>query len=257
MEVVFFRSSIALAIGLFMLRQANESWVGSHRGLLLARGVFGTLALVTFFITLREMPLGSAVTIQYLSPIFTTIIAIFILKEKVSAVQWFFFAISFAGILLIKGFDSRVNLLYLFIGVLSAIASGFAYNMVRSLKGKEHPVLVVVHFQLIGAVLGGLYTIFNWQTPTGWEWIYLLIIGITTHLGQINLTKALQLEKIADVSIYNYLGIFYALLYGYLFFDETYDIVALLGMALVLVGVGVNFYYHQRLGRTTTASVHQ
>jgi drug/metabolite transporter (DMT)-like permease len=139
MEVVFFRSFIALVIGLVMLRQAKESWVGSHRGLLLARGIFGTLALFSFFITLREMPLGSAVTIQYLSPIFTTIIAIFILQEKVKPMQGLFFAISFAGILLIKGFDSRISLLYLGVGIFSAVASGFAYNMVRSLKGKEHP----------------------------------------------------------------------------------------------------------------------
>jgi drug/metabolite transporter (DMT)-like permease len=255
MEVVFFRSFIALVIGLVMLRQAKESWVGSHRGLLLARGIFGTLALFSFFITLREMPLGSAVTIQYLSPIFTTIIAIFILQEKVKPMQWLFFAISFAGILLIKGFDSRISLLYLGVGIFSAVASGFAYNMVRSLKGKEHPVLVVVHFQLIGAVLGGVYCLFHWQTPQGWEWIYLLIVGVMTHLGQINLTKALQLEKIATVSIYNYLGIFYALFFGYFFFDETYGVAALLGMALVLTGVVINFYYHQRLGRTTAASV--
>lgn len=257
MEVVFFRSFVALVIGLFLLRKANESWVGSHRGLLLARGIFGTLALFSFFITLRQMPLGSAVTIQYLSPIFTTIIAIFLLKENVMPLQWLFFAISFLGILMIKGFDSRVSVTYLGVGIFSAVASGFAYNMVRSLKGKEHPVLVVVHFQLIGAVLGGIYTIFHWQTPTLLEWAYLIIIGVMTHLGQINLTKALQLEKIATVSIYNYLGIFYALFYGYFFFDESYGVAALLGMALVLTGVLINFYYHQKLGRTTTASVHR
>ena len=109
------------------------------------------------------------------------------------------------------GIDSRISLFMLAIGIISAIASGFAYNMVRSLKKKEDTMVVVLHFQLIGVVAGLAFSIFNWQTPQGIEWVYLLLVGICTQLGQVNLTKALQRGKAADISIMNYLGIIYAL----------------------------------------------
>lgn len=244
MEVVFFRCAVSMLLCFAMLYRDNVPWAGSNRKLLLARGIFGTIALYTFFITLREIPLGTAVTIQYLSPIFTTIIAIFLLNEKVKPIQWLFFLLSFVGILVIKGVDERVSVLMLGVGVISALASGFAYNMVRSLKEKEHTIVVVLHFQLVGTLVGLGFTIFQWQTPQGWDWFYLIMTGVMTQLGQVNLTKALQLEKIANVSIFNYIGVIYALLYGYLFFGEYYEWSALAGIILVLAGVLLNYFYN-------------
>ncbi len=245
MEIVFFRCLVSMVMCFVIIFQEKADWKGSNRKLLLARGLFGTLALYTFFVTIQNIPLGTAVTIQYLSPVFTTIIAIFFLNEKVKALQWLFFAISFAGVLVIKGFDSSISLTMLAIGITSALASGFAYNMVRSLKEKEHTMVVVLHFQLIGAITGLLFTLFNWQTPVGIEWFYLIMIGVCTQLGQVNLTKALQREKIANVSIFNYLGILYALVFGIVLFGEQYAGLTIWGIALVVGGVLLNYFYQR------------
>ncbi|MES2619339.1 MAG: DMT family transporter [Bacteroidota bacterium] len=249
MEVVFFRCLISMLICLAILYNEKVDWKGSNRKLLLARGVFGTIALYTFFVTLNGMPLGTAVTIQYLSPIFTTVIAIFLLKENVKPLQWVFFFVSFAGILVIKGFDNRVSFYMLVMGITSALASGFAYNMVRSLREKEHTMVVVLHFQIVGTIAGLLFSVFNWRMPIGMEWFYLFMIGICTQLGQVNLTKALQQEKIASVTIYNYLGIIYALTFGFIFFDENYEWLALSGILLVIGGVLLNYFYQRKENR--------
>jgi drug/metabolite transporter (DMT)-like permease len=243
MEVVFFRCFVSMVLCAIVIAKDKIPWQGSNRKLLIARGVFGTISLYTFFLTLHEMPLGTAVTIQYLSPIFTTIIAIFLLNESVKPLQWLFFAISFAGVLVIKGFDSRISMLILAAGIISALSSGFAYNMVRSLKEKEHHIVVILHFQIVGVLAGLFFCLFSWQTPHGWDWLYLLMVGIFTQLGQINLTKALQMERISSVSILNYLGVIYALLFGFLFFGEHYALAALSGILLVIGGVMMNFIY--------------
>src|SRR5688572_8320229 len=172
MEIVFFRCVVAAAFCVYGLRRAGGSIIGSNHSLLLLRGVFGTIALYCFFITLQQMPLASAQTIQYLSPIFTAVIAIFILKEGVLPAQWFFYAIAFAGVLLIERFDTRISPFYLALGILSAFFSGLAYNLVRSLRGREHPLTVVLHFQLVGAVVGFLSLFYDWVTPVGREWLY-------------------------------------------------------------------------------------
>ena len=243
MEMVLFRCAISMSLCFAILKKQSIEWKGSNRGLLIARGTFGTISVYAFFLTLHNMPLGTAVTIQYLSPIFTTVIAIFLLKEKVKPLQWLFFIISFGGVLVIKGFDTRISINMLLIGITSALTSGFAYNMVRSLKEKEHTMVVVLHFQIIGAITGLVFTLFNWRTPQGWEWFYLIMTGLLAQIGQVNLTKSLQLERVANVTIFNYLGIIYALGFGFILFGERYDWLAMAGIALVISGVLFNFFY--------------
>ena len=248
MEVVFFRTTVATAFCIIGLYRANADWRGSNRTVLLLRGLFGTTALYLFFLTLQNIPLASAMTIQYLSPIFTSIIAIFVLSEKVRSLQWVFYGIAFAGVLLIEQIDTRISLFYLVIGIVSAFCSGVAYNLVRSLRGREHPLTVVLHFQLVGVVAGFISLFFAWRTPTGWDWLYLFLVGAFSQLGQIFLTSALQKERAASVSIVNYTGLVYAISIGWLVFGETHSVETFMGMLLVVCGVAASVIYTRRRG---------
>ena len=243
MELVMFRCSISSAFCFAGMYRDNVSGTGSNKKLLLLRGFFGTAALYLYFLTVQQMPLGTAVSVQYLSPVFTVIIASVLLKEKIIPVQILFSLISFSGVLFIKGFDPRVSLFYLGIGILSSIFSSFAYNMIRSLSGREHPLVVVLHFQLLAAVIGFVCTLFNWVTPQGMDWLYLFLVGATTQLGQMAMTRSLHKEKISKVSILTYTGIIYALLFGYFFFDESYGLMAIFGMILIVGGVVLNILF--------------
>jgi len=246
MEVVFFRCTVASTFCFIGLYRAKADWRGSNRTMLLLRGTFGTVALYCFFLTIQNIPLASAMTIQYLSPIFTTIIAVFLLSEKVKALQWLFYAMAFGGVLFIEQFDTRISLMYLGLGVASAFCSGVAYNLVRKLREREHPLTVVLHFQLIGAIVGGASLFFAWKTPVGMDWFYLFLIGVFSQMGQIYLTSALQKEKAASVAIINYTGLVYALSIGFFVFNESQTIETLLGMALVVLGVVLSVFYGRR-----------
>ncbi len=255
MEIVFFRCIIAAAFCVAGLRRAGGSLIGNNHTMLLLRGVFGTIALYCFFLTLQQMPLASAQTIQYLSPIFTAVIAIFVLKEGVLPAQWFFYAIAFAGVLLIERFDPRISPFYLALGILSAFFSGLAYNLVRSLREKEHPLTVVLHFQLVGAVVGFVSLFFDWVTPMGREWVFLFLIGVFSQLGQMFLTNALQRERIAGVAIINYTGLVYALATGWILFGEPQGPAAIAGMLLVVLGVILSVMYGRRMSRRAAIEV--
>jgi drug/metabolite transporter (DMT)-like permease len=246
MEIVFFRCLIGAVFCYVGLKHAGADWLGSNRRQLFLRGLFGTTALYFFFLTLQNIPLASAMTIQYLSPIFTSVIAIFLLKEKVKSLQWIFYAMAFAGVLLIERFDARISIFFLTIGVVSAFCSGMAYNFVRSLRGREHPLTVVLHFQLFGLIFGFLFTLFDWQTPHGWDWVYLFLIAVFSQLGQIFLTSALQKEKAASVAIVNYSGLIYALIVGWFVFGEAQGVESILGMSLVVFGVILSLIYSRR-----------
>ena len=246
-EVLFFRCSIATVLCFVGLRRQPSAWKGTNHRMLILRGLFGTAAVYFFFTTLEHIPLASAMTIQYLSPIFTSVIAIFLLREPVRAMQWFFYAIAFGGVLMIERFDTRVSLGYALIGITAAFCSGMAYNLVRSMRGSENPLTIVLHFQVVGAVVGTIGIIFDWQTPQGWDWLYLILIGVFSQLGQIFLTNALQREPVAGVAIVIYTGLIYGLLVGSFVFGEEQTAVTMSGMLLVVFGVLLSVFYSRRM----------
>ena len=110
-ELVFFRSLGSLLITFFYLNKNRTQIFGNNKKVLFARGLFGTIGLSLFFITLQNIPLAGAVTIQYLSPVFTTLFSFIILREHVKKTQWLFLSSCFYRRLLLKGFDVSVKYL--------------------------------------------------------------------------------------------------------------------------------------------------
>lgn len=246
MEVVFFRCVVSATACLISLQSQKVNVLGNNNLLLFLRGASGTIALYCFFLTIQNIPLASGVTLSYLSPIFTAILAIFLLGEKVRGLQWIFYAISFLGVFVIKGFDANFPTIYFITGISAAFFSGIAYNLVRTLKETEHPLVIVFQFQLVGIIAGLIYIFFDWKTPIGIDWVYLIATGILTQLGQVYLTKALQAEAVGQVSIINYTGIIYALFLGWFIFGESYSVQTIIGICLVVCGVGLSILFGKR-----------
>jgi len=245
-EVVFFRSVVSFVISGVILLHQGVSLLGTNRKVLIIRGLTGTIALVTYFITLQNIPLAGAVTIHYIAPIFTSLLGILIVKERVSRWQYLFFLMSFMGIIVIQGVDTRISLGYTLLGIFGAVFTGLAYNMIRKLKQSEHPLVIIFYFPLVSIPITGIISLFNWVTPQGWDWLLLLFVGVLTQLGQFYLTKSYQSEELSKVSVISYIGIIFALCYGFIFFDEHYKFSAYLGMVLVLLGVVLNLWYKSR-----------
>ncbi len=253
-EIIFFRSIISLGMSVFFLRLKKISIWGNNRKLLIIRGIAGAVALMMYFTTLQRMPLASASTLMNLSPLFATILGVFIVKEKVFPLQWLFFILAFLGVIMIKGFDSRVSTLNLMLGLGAAFFAGVAYNIIRKLNTTEHPLVIILYFPLVAFPISGIYILFNWVTPYGWqEWGLLVAVGIITQLAQYFMTKAYQSNELSKISILNYLGIIYALFFGYAIFDERLNTLTILGIGVVLTGVILNLIYKNKKTKATNA----
>lgn len=238
-EVVFFRS-LGLALcclpGLRQLPRGSAD-SGIQKDLFL-RAFFGTLGLIAYFYTLKAMPLASAVSLQYLNPIFATLVAVFLLGESVRKRQWLFFGVSFSGVLLIRGFESQISSFALGAGVFAAACSGFSYNYVRKLRGRAAPNQVILWFASLSLALLAPYTLLHWVWPVGIDWLWLVLLGLSTYAAQVLMTWAYQGgSRMALIAGLNYTGLIYALLLGWLMFDEHIELPAMLGMALIIAGV--------------------
>lgn len=237
-EIVFFRALITLLICGFLLKKKDIPLSGNNKKILLARGLAGTLALTGFFYTLQEMPLATAVTLQYLSPIFTILLAGLLVKEPARPIQWFLFLTAFIGVYLVKGFDPRVATLDIVIGIAAAVSSALAYNFVRILRNSDHELVVVFYFPLVTLPLIGPFAFAHWVTPQGWDWFFLLLIGGFTQMAQVYMTRGYQAAKASKVGIINYLGVLYALGIGWFVFAESLYLWTMVGIGLIVVSVG-------------------
>ncbi|MEO1255151.1 MAG: EamA family transporter [Bacteroidota bacterium] len=245
-EIILFRSVISLVISLyFLMRQRVNIW-GNNKPILIGRGVAGAIALVIYFSLLQQIPLATASTLQYLAPIFTAVIGVFLVGERVRNIQWLFFAISFGGILIIQGFDPRISFIHLVMGISASIFMGLAYNFIRKLKTDEHPLVIIFYFPLIMLPVSAIWSFFVWVQPVGTDWLVLIMVGIFTQIAQFLMTKAYQYEELNKISILTYVSIIYSLAFGFFLFDETYNLVTYGGMALVLTGVVFNVVWKSR-----------
>ncbi len=233
-EIVVIRALVSLAMTWFALKRIGLSPWGQNRPMLLFRGAAGTGALLLYFYTLQNMPLATAVTIQYLHPILTVILATFFLREKANWKQWACFIASFVGVLLVRGFDARVAPLDLVLGVASAVLSAVAYNLIRALRHEDHALVVMFYLPLVSLVTVLPWTLFHFVMPTGLEWLILLFIGVFTQVAQYFMTRAYQADAAANISNLNYLGILYASAIGFLFFDEALLGLSVLGIVLIV-----------------------
>ena len=246
-ELVFFRSVISFSISFYLMKRKSIPILGNNKKWLLIRGFSGMIALTLFFYTIHYLPLAIASTIQYLAPLFTIILAIFIMKEQIKSLQWVFILLAFSGAILIGLSDfltvessENVSLFWFGIGILSALFSGIAYNAILKLKSTETPLNVVIYFPMLSIPVMGIWCLFDFTLPHGIAWLYILIIGVCTQIAQIALTKAFQYGDANTISPFQYLGSIYALLLGYFIFDEYLSYIAYLGIAMILFGVLFN-----------------
>lgn len=236
-EIAFFRALVSGVLCYGLLKRAGLYPWGTNKRVLIYRGLAGTAALVLYFYTLQHMPLASAITIQLLSPIFTIIIAGLLLREPPRPIQWLFFLLSFAGVVMIKGFDPRVSLFDLGLGVSAAVLSALAYNFVRQLRTTDHHLVVVLYFPMVAIPITGSLSLASWVTPSPNDWAILLAIGVVVTVAQVYMTKGYQADRASNVSNFNYLQVVYGLVLGYLLFNETVGWPAMLGIVLIVTGV--------------------
>lgn len=239
-EIILFRSLVSFVFSLVHIRLLGLHPLGNNRPWLIVRGISGIGALTLFFFTLKHMPLASATTIQYLSPVFTVILAIFLNAQRVRPVQWIFFAIALAGAVLIKGPDERVSTFWLIMGCFSAFLAGISYNAIIRCSKTDHPVVVVFYFPMLALPVMAVWCYFDWVQPVGWQWVLLIGIGVLTQVAQLFMTKALHAEPASRITPFKYLGSIYALLFGFIIFEETLALLSVIGIAMVIAGVIMN-----------------
>ena len=257
LQIIFVRALVSVVLSLIDIGRSRVHPLGNRKALLFARGFSGFLALTGVFYALFHLSIAQATVLQYLHPVFTALLAFLFLAERPTTATLACIALSLLGLACMvapywTASDTTTAPLWPVIaGLGGAFGSGVAYTLVRKLVITEHPSVIVLYFPLIcvpGALLLGGAD-FIWPTAAGWG--VLLGVGCFTQLGQLALTKAMQLDAASRVTSLSYVQIIFAAILGWLAFGEIPTRATLLGGGLILLGAIVSAWMQPRSVRAS------
>ena len=242
-QLVFFRSLGSLIITFSVLKTKKIFLWGNQKKLLIKRALAGVIAMFFFYWGAHYISIGSAVAIRYISPIFTAILALFFFSEIIKPLQWLFFLISFVGVILIKNFDTSGSSLGFIIVFIASFFTAIVYILISKIGKKDNPYVVVFYFMLFATFVGGLGSIFNWDTPNSTDLFLLTLLGVFGFFGQLFMTKAFQNAEAHQVAPFKYVEVIFTLMMGFLVIHESYSILHILGTFLLIFGLVLNVLY--------------
>ncbi|MCC6215800.1 MAG: DMT family transporter [Polyangiaceae bacterium] len=232
----------ALAVWLWA-RSRGISLRVHDRGTQWRRTLAGTLALWCGFYALSVLPLGDAVTLSSLGPIFVAALSPWLLRERPGARVWAPLLLAFAGTACIAGVDAAGSAgrpLGVAAGLGGALAGTLAMIYLRRLGPSESAEGVSLHFMTWAAILTGAIGLGHHVVPGPAELALLALAGAAGALGQVMMTHAYGLDLAARVSALGYAGIVVNLGLAVALLGERPTKVQLVGSALVLVaGLGL------------------
>lgn len=245
-QLVLFRAFGSLFFTMSFLLWHKIPIFGNQINLLIYRGLAGVTSMALFFMSVHYLPIGSAVSLRYISPIFATILAVFFLRQRVKPIQWLFFLMAFGGVLMIKGFDTNIDTIGLLLVLGSALFSGVVYVLINKIGHRDHPVVIVNYFMWISVAVGAILSIFNWTTPVGIEWFLLLSLGVFGYFGQLFMTKAFQSQATHKIVSLKYVEVIFTMIAGVFLFTDVYPFLSLVGTLLVIGGLILNIWYRNK-----------
>lgn len=259
-ELVFWRGVIGMVFIAVLARRQKVSLATRYPGMHAWRSVIGTASLGAWWYAIANLPLATAMTLNYMSSIW---VAAFLVGGALLA--WapvpgrggrlplppmqgplaLTVLAGFAGVVLllkpsVHGTDAFAGL----VGLLSGMAAAFAYMQVIALSRIGEPETRTVFYFAVGsAVAGALWTLFTgWSA---WSWshaIWLLPVGVLAALGQLCLTRAYASAKTQAATLVvanlQYSGIVFAAIYSVLLFGDRIDAAGWGGIALI-IGSGI------------------
>lgn len=233
-EVVFFRQVFGALIMLPWLARAGLGALRTTRlPLHCQRVLWSYAAMFLGYYSLKLIPLSESVALQFTLPIWTAVLAVFVLGEKVGIHRWLAIAAGFAGVLVIvrPGFEA-VNL-----GVGCALAATALYAatdvIARSLASTDKTALIVFYSFVLPIPFAAVPAGLTWTTPGLEIWPALLLFAVSSTAAQWCLTKSLATADASLVSQVLFLRLPFIAAIGWFFFGQSTDAFTWLGAAII------------------------
>ena len=250
MQKAFFRNAFALIIAVITLLVKREKFEipKNCRWDIFFRCLFGTTGLIANFYAIDKLDLADSNMLNKLSPFFAIIISIPILKEKPSRTDIIATIIAFIGALfIIRPSGNNMQLVPSLIGLYGGFGAGTAYVFVRRAggKGAKTPVIVIC-FSLFSCILTLPFLIMQFVPMSPKQWIIMIMAGVSAAVGQFAITTAYKFAPAKKLSVFDYMQVIFAMLWGMIFLGEKPVLLSIIGYIIIM---GVAFVRWEKARR--------
>ena len=258
-QVLFFRGFFGIIPLIFLIpRERFYNFYYTKRpGLHLLRCVSGLIALISIFIALRSLPLATVVSISFAAPIFTTILSIIFLSERIGFYRWLAVIVGFVGILIITepGLNS-LNIYYIY-PIIFCLGLSYVAIAIRQLSKTEPVWLISLNFSLLISIAGISTIPFGWIMPSFKDLLLLSSVGILGGVANLWLSQSYKFSEVSLVTPLKYLGLIFGIFFGYIIWDEVPSLKTLLGALLVIISSIIIFRREILLKKQPSISRHE
>ncbi|WAW08953.1 DMT family transporter [Oxalobacter vibrioformis] len=272
-EIVMYRSLIGAIFMFFVVLARKGSFRTAFFWQHLWRGVVGVTAHGLWFYALVFLPLATAVTLNYMSPIWIAafLFLIGIVKRKVGFEWRLVFSIltSFIGVALLLRPTIHADQWFAgLVGLVSGALAAMAYLQVRRLGELGEPEYrVVFYFCVIGSICAALACIVSaylpgsdgviWHSHDGYGFSLLAVIGVSAAIAQVAMTRAYHLGKTLVTANLQYTGIVFSSIWGILIWDDALGIIGWLGIAIIMGSGMTTTFFDVRHKMAATSATFQ
>ena len=255
-EIAFYRNLIAsvpFLIMVFVFGRREILVLRSKPTLVGIRAVLGTISLMTTFFAFSLMPMADTTALLFTSSLFIPILAVIFLKESVGPYRWSAVAIGFIGVIIMSHPTGEVYSLGIMVAICAALMHAVLQIILRYLGRYESPETITFYFFIIGTFLTALPLPFIAVRPTVAEIPLLLGIGLSGAAAQWLLSIAFRNARATVVTVFNYSGIVWATLFGWMIWNEWPLPTVMAGAAVVIAANILIIWREARLGRISDA----
>jgi drug/metabolite transporter (DMT)-like permease len=203
---------VALLMGRQLPLQIRSQWPSNQY----LRSLFMFATTVMFFIGIHILPLTTAATIMFLSPIIVTMLSIPLLGERVGRI-----AIGFVGALVVMrpGSDS------LQLSILVVLAAAFTHALyqvfTRKLRSRDGPITSLFYTAVVGAAVTSVIAPFYWEPVAALDWLLFVFAGLAGCIGHLCLIRAFRTAPASVVAPFSYSSLLWATLFGFVLFGGS------------------------------------
>ncbi len=267
LQIVVIRTLFTMPIVYLLLRQSGglSQLRTNALGTQLVRGFAMFSAYVFFYMALAAMPFSLLLAIFFSGPLFITALSVPMLGETVGWQRWLAVLVGFIGVLItIDPTSGNIEPASIF-AVLSALAYAISIISTRKLDDSAQSITAyTTGAYMLGAIVlspifAGLesssvhpsirFLTMSWVRPESADLLLIAFIAVIWGVGMVLLSSAYRDTEVAILAPFEYFGIVYGIVFGYLFWREIPTVNMLIGTAFI-VGSGLFIIYREnRVGK--------
>jgi len=238
-ELTFYRGAIGVVVMVVLMRVNGTAFRTPHWRRQMSRALAGTVSLACYFFAISQLPLATAVTLNYTSPLFVAVLLAVWFRERLPRMALLALGIGFAGVVvLLRPTLAADQWLGALAGLSTAAIASLAYIHVRELGRLGEPeARTVFYFSCLTALCLLPFVIAEggFTVPDSRGAVILSGVGLFGAAAQLAMTRAYRYGTTIVAANLAYSTVLFASLFGLWLWHETLNLGMVSGMVLIVV----------------------